>query len=50
MNYQAINSFLKVLDKNKKRISPQQYNTLKGQAVKGEIECAEKGLSKLLRY
>lgn len=49
MNYTVINSFLKVLDKNRKRISPQQYNTLKGQAVKGNLECAEKGLAKLLR-
>lgn len=49
MNYQVINSFLKVLEKNKNRISPQQYNTLKGQAMKGNIECAEKGLAKLLR-
>lgn len=49
MNYQAINLFLKILDKNKKRLSPQQYKTLKGQAINGNVECAEKGLARLLR-
>lgn len=46
MNYIAINSFVKGL--NKYGLSKQQLKTLKGQALKGDLVAAEKGLDKLL--
>ena len=33
----------------KKYLTPQQYRTLKGQAVKGNVADAEKGLQRLLQ-
>lgn len=39
--------FFKSLDNFKKNLTSQQYKTLKGQALAGDIEGAEKGLEKL---
>lgn len=33
----------------KRRITPQQYRTLRGQAIAGDIDVAVKGLAKALR-
>ena len=39
--------FFKSLDNFKKNLTSQQYKTLKGQALAGDVEGAEKGLKKL---
>lgn len=44
-----INDFLKILKKCKPYISKQQIKTLKGQAIKGNIEGAKKGLFKIMK-
>ncbi|SFE60521.1 hypothetical protein SAMN05216245_11038 [Succiniclasticum ruminis DSM 9236] len=41
--------FMHQLKLCKKYLTPQQYRTLKGQAVKGNVAEAEKGLQRLLR-
>ncbi len=41
--------FMHQLKLCKKYLTPQQYRTLKGQAVKGNVADAEKGLQRLLR-
>jgi len=41
--------FIMKLKKYNCILSRQQIRTLSGQAIKGEIEAAEKGLNKLLR-
>ena len=40
---------LKVIEKNKKKMTPQQYRTLKGQCLAGDIDGALKGLNRILR-
>lgn len=42
------NKFWYDLKNNKQRLSKQQYKTLKGQAVSGNIAGADKGLRKIL--
>ena len=37
------------LNKNKKRITRQQYRTIKGQILSGDADAAVKGLHKILR-
>lgn len=49
MNYASINVFLKMLDRNKNKLSSQQYKTLRGQAIRGDVSGAQKGLGRLLR-
>ena len=39
--------FFKSLDNFKNNLTSQQYKTIKGQALAGDIEGAEKGLKKL---
>lgn len=39
----------KMLKECQKHLTPQQYRTLKGQVIAGDIEGALKGLRKLLR-
>ncbi len=41
--------FLKALKKKKNKMSAQEYRTLKGQALKGDINAASKGMSKVVR-
>lgn len=39
----------KWLKENKKYLTKQQYRTIKGQLIAGDIEGANKGLNRLLR-
>ena len=39
----------KLLKYNKKHLTKQQYRTIKGQILVGDVEGARKGLNKLLR-
>ena len=48
MNFR-INSFMKKLKNNRPYLTKQQYHTLKGQALSGDIDGAQKGLNSLLR-
>lgn len=48
-NYRAINEFLKELKASRKRLTSQQYRTLKGQAMSNNISAAMKGLERLKR-
>ena len=41
--------FINKLKNYKNIFTKQQYKTLRGQALKGELEAAEKGLRKLLK-
>lgn len=41
--------FFKLLKQNKHRLTAQQYKTLRGQALAGDVAGALKGLNKLLR-
>ncbi|WP_196809836.1 hypothetical protein [Butyrivibrio sp. MB2005] len=41
--------FLRALKKKKNKMSAQEYRTLKGQALKGDINAASKGMSKVVR-
>lgn len=40
---------MKCLNRHRSRLTRQQYRTLKGQAVSGNIEGAAKGLLKLMK-
>lgn len=40
---------LKLIKTNYHKLPPQQYRTLKGQCLAGDVEGAEKGLLKILR-
>ncbi|WP_291548738.1 hypothetical protein [Clostridium sp. HMP27] len=42
-------AFMKQLNENKNILTKQQYKTLRGQAVAGDVVGANKGLIKLLR-
>ena len=42
-------SFMHILKQNRSKLSAQQYRTLKGQAVSGNVDAAHKGLHKILR-
>lgn len=42
-------SFMYILKQNRSKLSAQQYRTLKGQAVSGNVGAAHKGLHKILR-
>lgn len=42
-------AFLKALKKKKGRMSAQEYRTIKGQALKGDISSARKGMNKVIR-
>ena len=41
--------FMKLLKANKHKFSPQQFRTLKGQCLAGDVEGAKKGLYKIIR-
>lgn len=41
--------FLRALKKKKNKLSPQEYRTLKGQALKGDVNAASKGMQKVIR-
>jgi hypothetical protein len=44
----ADNSFWRDLKQNRQYLTKQQYRTIKGQAVKGQINDARKGLKKII--
>ena len=48
MNFR-LNRFMKKLKNSRPYLSKQQYHTIKGQALSGDIDGAEKGLNSLLR-
>ena len=48
MNFR-LNKFMKKLKNSRPYLSKQQYRTIKGQALSGDIDGAEKGLNSLLR-
>ena len=48
MNYRLI-SFMKKLKNRRPYLTKQQYRTIKGQALAGDIDGAQKGLNSLLR-
>ncbi len=45
--YQEINSFIRTLRGQVGNLTKQQLNTLKGQAISGDLDGARKGLKKL---
>lgn len=47
MNFR-LNRFMRKLKNSRPYLSKQQYRTIKGQALSGDIEGAEKGLNSLL--
>ena len=40
---------LKLFEKNKSKLTPQQFKTLRGQCLSGDIEGAIKGFNRLMR-
>lgn len=42
-------TFIKMLDKNKHRLSKQQYKTLRGQALAGDTDGAIKGYNRIIK-
>lgn len=48
MNFR-LNQFMKKLKNSRPNLTKQQYRTIKGQALSGDIDGAEKGLNSLLR-
>ncbi|MDD2980933.1 MAG: hypothetical protein PHN80_13335 [Hespellia sp.] len=44
-----LNKFMKILKDNKENLTRQQYKTVRGQALSGNLEGARKGLAKLLK-
>ena len=44
-----INSFMKKLKNSRQYLSKQQYRTIKGQALSGDVDGVQKGLNSLLR-
>jgi len=49
MSYVLINRYVKSLKKYNSQLTNQQIKTLRGQALCGDLEDAEKGLEKLLK-
>ena len=48
MNYR-LNSFMKKLKNSRPYLTKQQYRTIKGQALSGDVDGAQKGLNLILR-
>ena len=48
MNFR-LNRFMKKLKNSRPYLSKQQYRTIKGQALSGDIDGAQKGLNSLLK-
>lgn len=47
--YTRANKFLTALKKHRREITAQEYSTLRGQALAGDIDGATKGLDRILR-
>lgn len=45
----TLHIFLKDLRNQKQKLSKQQYKTIRGQALAGDVQGASKGLRKLMR-
>lgn len=43
-----LTDFMEQLKSNKTKITRQQFRTLKGQAIAGDVDAAQKGLNKLM--
>lgn len=48
MNFR-LNSFMRKLKNSRQYLSKQQYRTIRGQALSGDVDGAQKGLNSLLR-
>lgn len=46
--YLAIQGFMRQLNKHVKALTRQEYTALRGQALNGDLEAAEKGFAKIL--
>lgn len=46
---QELNRFIILLKQNKRKLTRQQFSTIRGQAYSGDIVGARKGLDKLLK-
>lgn len=46
--YLAIQGFMRRLNKHVKALTRQEYTALRGQALSGDLEAAEKGFAKIL--
>lgn len=46
---QELNRFIILLKQNKRKLTRQQFSTIRGQAYAGDIVGARKGLAKLLK-
>ena len=44
-----LSEFLKTLNGNKKKMTQQEYRTIKGQALHGDVIAASRGMQKLMR-
>lgn len=44
-----LTEFLNTLKTNKRRLTKQQYSTIRGQALKGNVMDARKGLQRVLK-
>lgn len=46
---ESLMEFLKHLDSNKKHMTQQQYRTIKGQAMHGDVMDARRGMQRVMR-
>ena len=44
-----LSEFLKTLNQNKKKLSRQEYRTIKGQALHGNVIAANRGMKNVMR-
>lgn len=49
MRYLKAREFIEKLRKHQKELDAQAYRTLRGQAISGDVQGAEKGLQRILR-
>lgn len=49
MAYSRADKFLRELKQHQHELTPQQFKTLKGQAVSGDLDGAVKGLARVLK-
>ena len=45
----GLSGFLKTLEQNKKKLSQQEYRTIKGQALHGDVIAAGRGMQNVMR-
>lgn len=48
-NNTELNKFLDSLHGNKKKLTQQQFRTIKGQAMSGNVDGARKGMQRVIR-